>query len=144
MRNNSAVCFVLLILVCMTGCAHAAPSGGIRVCVKKTCYAVDVMRTDAERARGLMFRKGLDEGQGMFFVFEAEGIYPFWMENMSFPIDIVWIDRHKRVVYAAENVPPCSAEPCPVYTPPARAMYVLEIPAGDVMKNRIKTGDTVR
>ena len=132
--------FAILLIFSATAC-HSAPE---RICLKDACFSVDVMRTDAERTQGLMFRKGLDQGQGMFFVFDAEDIYPFWMKNMLFAIDIVWLDKEKRVVYAAANVPPCVTDPCPVYKPSAPAMYVLEIPAGDVARYSIKPGDRLR
>ena len=119
-------------------------SSGERVCLRDTCYAVDVMRTDAGRAQGLMYRKGLDQGRGMLFVFDQEDIYPFWMKNMLFAIDIVWLDQNKRVVHIEANVPPCSTDVCAVYTPSAKALYVLEIPAGDAARNGIGMGDTIK
>jgi uncharacterized membrane protein (UPF0127 family) len=114
------------------------------VCFRKACYAVDVMRTDAQRQQGLMFREGLGQGKGMFFVFDAEDVYPFWMKNMLFAIDILWLDKDKRVVYMAADVPPCRTDVCPVYTPSAKAMYVLEILAGDAARHAIHLGDSLR
>jgi uncharacterized membrane protein (UPF0127 family) len=140
MRIDRSCHIFLLTFLFFTGCAFA----GERVCLRKACFSVDVMRTDAERARGLMSRQGLDEGQGMFFVFNAQDVYPFWMKNMFFAIDILWIDKNKRVVHIESNVAPCIVDPCPVYTPAAKAMYVLEIPAGDAVKNGITVGDTLR
>jgi len=124
----------------LTGCASALE----RVCVREACFSVEVMRTDAERARGLMFRQGLDAGKGMFFVFDKEDVYPFWMKNTLFPIDIIWLDKDKRVVHVASDVPPCRTTPCPVYTPSAKALYVLETPAGDAARYGIKPGDILR
>ena len=45
------------------------------------------------RSKGLMFRKSLPENEGMLFVFDREGYHRFWMMNMSFPIDIIWINN---------------------------------------------------
>ena len=118
--------------------SHAAGEG---LCIHGACFEIELMHTDEEKARGLMFRKGLDEGRGMFFVFDQEDIYPFWMKNMAFPIDIIWFDRELRAVHIEANVPACSTDPCPVYTPGARAMYVLEIPAGAALKHGIVLGD---
>ncbi len=102
------------------------------------------MRTDEERARGLMFRPELAEGRGMFFVFDQEDIYPFWMKNMSFAIDMLWLDKEQRVVFIRPNVPPCRAEECPVYTPAVKALCVLEIPAGAAARSGIRVGDSAR
>jgi uncharacterized membrane protein (UPF0127 family) len=140
MRSNYFVPAVLTVLLSLSGCAPQ----GERICLRDICYSIDVMRTDVQRQQGLMFREGLGQGKGMLFVFDAEYIYPFWMKNMLFAIDILWLDKNKRVVYMETNVPPCRSEACSVYTPSVKAMYVLEIPAGDAAKHRINLGDTLR
>lgn len=86
--------------------------------------------TDDARQQGLMFREKIEENQGMLFVFEAEDIHAFWMKNMKFPIDIIWLDAQKRVVHLEHEVPPCAADPCPSYIPKALATYVLELKSG--------------
>jgi hypothetical protein len=86
--------------------------------------------TDDARQQGLMYREKMDENQGMLFVFEGEDIHAFWMKNMTFPIDIVWLDAQKRIVHLESNVPPCVADPCPSYVPKSLAMYVLELKSG--------------
>jgi len=73
----------------------------------------DLVKSEEDRARGLMFRKTLNEDQGMLFVFESEGLYSFWMKNMNFSIDILWLDGQKRIVHLEREVPPCKKEPCP-------------------------------
>jgi septum formation protein len=123
-----------------SGCAEAQE----RVCVRQACYTVDVVRTDEARRQGLMSRPGLEQGKGMFFIFDSEAVYPFWMKNMLFSIDIIWLDKNKHVVHIATDVPPCRTEPCPVYTPSVRAMYVLEVPAGDAARYGIQLGDIMR
>ena len=55
------------------------------------------------------------------------GIYPFWMKNMNFPIDIIWIDENGNIVYRVINADPSSYPK--TFTPSASARYVLEIPA---------------
>jgi uncharacterized membrane protein (UPF0127 family) len=140
MRSDRFVPAFFFIFLFLAGCVSA----GERVCVREACFSVEVMRTDAERAQGLMFRTGLDQGKGMFFVFDTEDIYPFWMKNTLFAIDIIWLDKDKRVVDIASDVPPCRTTPCPVYTPSAKVLYVLEIPAGDAARYGIKPGDSLR
>ena len=135
--RNKFVFFCLILL--LPGCA----SNTEQVCVGKACFSADVVRKDTDRAKGLMFRKGLAQDKGMLFVFENEDIYPFWMKNMTFPIDIIWISKDKRVVHIETNVPPCQQAPCAVYTPSAKASYVLEVSAGDAVQKGIKSGDQV-
>ncbi|MFO7981299.1 MAG: DUF192 domain-containing protein [Candidatus Aminicenantes bacterium] len=86
--------------------------------------------TDQERQLGLMLRECINPDQGMLFVFEREGIHSFWMKNMKFSIDIIWLDRDKRIVHIEKNVPPCKTEDCPSYAPPVFSKYVLEIKQG--------------
>jgi len=97
--------------------------------------------TDAERARGLMFREKLFPDQGMLFVFERESAAAFWMKNTLIPLDMLWLDRDRRVVHIERNVPPCKADPCPSYAPSRPGLYVLELPAGAADRFGLKTGD---
>ncbi|MEM4715686.1 MAG: DUF192 domain-containing protein [Candidatus Caldarchaeum sp.] len=105
---------------------------------------VELADTAEKRAQGLSDRDRLEEGWGMLFVFEQPGIYSFWMYRMRFPLDIIWVDAEGRVVYVVEKAPPCQVnEPCPSYTSPAEAVYVLEVRAGFVEENRIGIGSRV-
>jgi uncharacterized membrane protein (UPF0127 family) len=140
MRNDHLACAFLLTFLFLTGCASAQE----RVCLRQACYSVDIARTDETRMQGLMSRPGLGQGKGMLFIFDTEAVYPFWMKNMFFSIDIIWLDRDKHVVHIASDVPPCITEPCPLYTPSASALYVLEIPAGDAVRYGIQPGDVIR
>jgi len=108
----------------------------------KTIFA-DLVKTEEDRMRGLMFRKTLNEDQGMLFVFVSEGLYSFWMKNMNFAIDILWLDRHKRIIHLEREVPPCEKEPCPSYAPRVPAKYVLEIKAGSIEKRKLKLYDRI-
>ncbi len=97
--------------------------------------------TPEKRAKGLMFHNKLSEREGMLFVYESEGIYKFWMKNVFFPIDIIWIDSNLSVVYVKKNAPPCTTVQCQIYTPPVTAKYVLEVMAYFTEKYEIKVGD---
>lgn len=96
----------------------------------------EVARTDAEREKGLMDRKTLCPECGMLFVFNKEEKYRFWMKNTLLPLDMIFIDKTKKVadIQAAE---PCLKEPCRIYEPKAPCSYVLEVPAGTFTKDLI-------
>jgi len=97
--------------------------------------------TEEQRQRGLMFREQMKEDQGMLFIFETEDIYAFWMKNMRFSLDLLWLDSERRIVHVEENVPPCATEPCPSYEPSRPARYVLELVNGSVKKHNLRLGD---
>jgi uncharacterized membrane protein (UPF0127 family) len=96
---------------------------------------------EEERARGLMFREEILENQAMLFLFAEEDIHSFWMKNMRFPIDILWLDRDRRIVHIEARVPPCPREPCPTYSPAAAALFVLELQSGFTEKHRLRLSD---
>lgn len=119
-----------------------------------TAVALEVADTEAKRNRGLMFRESLAERDGMLFVFERPGFYPFWMQNCRIAIDILWLDDAFTVVSLAESVPPCrlqGCEPpcasnsCPSYAPSAgtTARYVIEVASGFAARHGVKPGQTV-
>jgi uncharacterized membrane protein (UPF0127 family) len=98
-----------------------------------------VADTAALRERGLSGRKGLAENEAMLFVFDNIGRPGFWMQDMLFSIDMLWLDSTKRVVYIVPNIGP---ETYPkVFKPPTDAQYVLEVSAGNAAKIGIQVGD---
>ncbi|HZX14659.1 MAG TPA: DUF192 domain-containing protein [Thermodesulfobacteriota bacterium] len=104
---------------------------------------IEIADNFEERAKGLMFRDRLPENTGMLFVFENEGNYPFWMMNMRFSLDMIWIDSDGKVVYVAKDVPPCSLS-CRAIDPNNNAKYVLEVDAGFADKYGVVEGSFVR
>ena len=98
----------------------------------------EVAASQNERERGLMYREELGEDAGMLFVFEKEDKYQFWMKNVNFPLDIIWVNKDMRVV-DIQTAMPCT-EHCIEYTPDYPARYVLEVPAGFTAAHNIKTG----
>ena len=93
-----------------------------------TSIEVEIVDTPRARTKGLSGRKTLPDGTGMLFVFDQGGEYGFWMKEMNFAIDIVWIDEGLEVVGITERLTP---ETFPeIFYPPRKVMYVLELPAG--------------
>ncbi len=100
------------------------------VCYKKHCFEVELARTHQERSTGLMGRESLDKDEGMLFFFDKEGRHSFWMKNTLTPLDIIWIDSNKEVIFISKNTQPCKTDFCPTITPDKKAKYVLEINGG--------------
>jgi len=106
---------------------------------------VDVVRTPKEREQGLMGRSALPEDEGMLFIYETASTSAFWMKDMNFPLDLVFIGSDKSVVEMMGKVPPCQTadEFCTRYKPNHPSRYVLELAGGFVEKYGIQPGDTV-
>lgn len=113
------------------------------VCFGKNCFQVELAITEARRETGLMNRKELDKDNGMLFVFDKEGIYPFWMKNTLIPLDMIWTDISGKVVFISQNVQPCKTLICPTVIPLAKAKYVLEVNAGICQSIGLKVGDVM-
>ncbi len=100
-----------------------------------------IARTPSTRERGLSGIPSFDEDEGMLFIFPEPGVYAFWMKDMNFAIDIVWISSDRRVVGVTENISP---ETYPeTFGPPQKVQFVLEVLAGSAKKFGLKEGSTV-
>jgi uncharacterized membrane protein (UPF0127 family) len=103
-------------------------------------FSVELATTDAEREKGLMFRKELPEGQGMLFDFERDQPVAFWMHNTLISLDMLFIRSDGRIARIAENAKPESDDLIPSGTP---VRGVLEVIAGTARQMGIKPGDRV-
>jgi len=109
-------------------------------------FNVEIASTSVERARGLSYRPSLLADSGMLFIFSHGGVQTFWMKDMHFPLDMIWISGN-TVAGFAQNVPaPATATGTalwnlPVYASPDNVDKVLEVNAGVVAKYNIKIGD---
>jgi uncharacterized membrane protein (UPF0127 family) len=129
MRKTLALTTVFLALF-ISGCINEAQPEN-QVCIRGKCFDVELAVTPEERSSGLMGRSHLDTGKGMLFVFDEEGNHSFWMKDMRFALDIIWISADRDIVYVSSYTQPCEVlKPCPSITPPEKAKYVLEINAG--------------
>ncbi|MDE1975201.1 MAG: DUF192 domain-containing protein [Patescibacteria group bacterium] len=96
-----------------------------------------VASTSAEQERGLGGRSSILVDQGMLFPFRYPGDYGFWMKDMSFPLDMVWISSDKKV---SGVTPGISADSYPeVFYPPVAISYVLELNSGGAAAYGIAT-----
>lgn len=100
---------------------------------------VEIADTQAERVLGLYGHEPLLENEGMFFVFPNKEIQGFWMKDMLFPIDIIWIDG-QMVVGFQQNAQPENPVKT-IYYSPAPVDSVLEVQAGFVVQNEVHIGD---
>lgn len=101
----------------------------------------EIADSDQELEKGLSGRICIGENEGMLFVFKEPGYYNFWMKDMKFPIDIVWVDANKRVIEVTDNIQPSTYPDTFIST--RRPQYVLELKAGQAAKLGITSGKTL-
>jgi len=102
---------------------------------------VELARNEDERRRGLMYRRSLAGGSGMLFVFPESGPHQFWMHNTYIPLDMVFLDADKKVVFVEERAEPMTDTP---RGPSAPTLYVVEVPGGWARSHGIEPGVTAR
>ena len=105
------------------------PSGVIRALIAST---------SAEQTKGLGQKDSLPADEGLLFIFPQQGSYGFWMKDMKFPIDIIWINEDRSVAGISDNISPLSYPA--TYFPPKPILYVLEINAASAGRYGIATG----
>jgi len=107
-------------------------------------FEVTVATSQQEREIGLSQTKSLQQDQGMIFLFEKPDYHSFWMKNMKFPIDIIYINGDKIVTIQNDAQPPKENEEISIiYTPTEPSDKVLEIQAGLSKEYNFKNGDKI-
>lgn len=104
-------------------------------------FTVEIAETPEQRAQGLMFRRQLDAGTGMLFLFGGSEVRGMWMKNTLIPLDMLFIDETGEIVRIEERTVPHS-ERAIISGEPVAA--VLEVNAGTASRLMIKPGDRVR
>ena len=104
---------------------------------------IEIADTLEKQIQGLSDRQSLCPDCGMLFVFPTARVQRFWMKNMRFPLDIIWINNNK-IVNISKNLPPEGEHPTRAYSSIEPADYVLEINAGAARKWGIRIGDEVK
>ena len=101
-------------------------------------YRLALATTEQTRRAGLGGRSAMATDQGMLFVFDKPAVQCFWMEDMQFPLDIIWLNAAKKVSYVKQNVSP-DTYPA-VFCSPAATKYAVELNAGEVAKQHVEIG----
>ena len=114
------------------------------VSLRGATFMVEVAETSEQQSRGLMFRKSMPQDSGMLFVFEEEEIQPFYMKNTFIPLDIIWMDKDKRIVFIKKRAPACNGDKYELIDPGKKARYVLELNAGASDSIGLQIGDMAR
>lgn len=140
MRKTVYAIVLSIVSFVFSGCSSAHYK---KACFNTGCIKVELAVSPEERTIGLMYRDKLEYIGGMLFVFNDGDVPSFWMKNVRFPLDIIWFDRHKRILHIDENVLVCSDD-CPGLSFDGPVRYVLEVPAGFSKEKGLKIGDILK
>lgn len=134
---------ISLSLFILTGCSQQNLSS---VAINDKVFKVEVVTEETEQQQGLSGRQSLAADQGMLFVFPDKQVRSFWMKDMNFNIDLLWLDNDKIIGWQVDLSAPdrnISEEKLINYTSPQPVDKVLELPAGTIADLDIKVGDRV-
>lgn len=107
----------------------------VTVSIDGNILKAEVADTTEKRTLGLSGRESLGENSALIFVFDTPGKYGFWMKDMNFPIDILWLNRNNKIIGITKNAKP---EDFPeIYYPAELVSTVIETNAGWIEKNNI-------
>jgi len=115
-----------------------------KVTVKGFELNADLAVTQEQMSKGLSVKDKLEENESMLFVFEDLSRHSFWMKDMKFPIDIIWLDRNGKIVHVEKNLQPCvSVLICTNYSPNTDSHYVLETVSEFTQRHNISVGTDI-
>ena len=142
MRALRWTAFILFGLLVATGPVRPAEQQTLEIASKTGVhvFSVEIAENDADRAKGLMYRKELPEGKGMLFDFKREQSVSFWMQNTYISLDMLFIRGDGTILRIAENTEPLSTRMVPSG---GSVLAVLEVIAGTSRKLGIAPGDRV-
>lgn len=135
-----AIIFIFLLSACSFQNANIKK---VEIKINNTVITADLAETLDAQIKGLSGREELGENEGMLFVYSNKKIPTFWMKDMLFPIDIIWIFNNK-IIDISENLPIPENGEIKRATPAKEVNYVLEVNAGFAKSNGLKAGDEVQ
>jgi uncharacterized membrane protein (UPF0127 family) len=140
--NHSKVFFILFAVVAITLIGYLTTQNyKSKVIVNGKTFIVDVSDTAYTKTKGLSGRDPLKTNEGMIFLFEKPEKEGFWMKDMKFSIDIIWIDENMSVIHIEKSLSPDTYPK--VYYPESPAKYVLEVSSGQADALGLKLGDKI-
>lgn len=142
--------FFIVVIFCMfvfifTGCSQNKQDNySHKITIGKKSLQIEIADTPAKLSRGLSGRESLCPDCGMLFVFDKPLVPSFWMKDMKFPLDIIWI-KDDQVIGIISDLPPLKSNAKPIYYhSPQPINYVIEVNSGWAQSRKIKIGDRVK
>jgi uncharacterized membrane protein (UPF0127 family) len=135
---------LLLVLAVLSNVSACQAQPRVKILTKgsgEVAFLVEVADTAGKRQMGLQYRQALADDRGMIFLFPTESLQTFWMKNTPISLDMIFINRDRKIVGIVERTVPFSLDARSVSKP---SQYVLEINGGLARRYGIQTGDSVR
>lgn len=133
----SGIVLILVVLVASYVYRNFQPSSELKL--GSGVFAIQVADTDAKRTNGLSGVSHLNANQGLLMVFPSDDEWGVWMKDMKIPLDIIWMDHEKKVIYIVTDASP-ELGTSKTFTPKDPARYVLEVTSGTVKNAGIQVG----
>lgn len=150
---KATTCSILAIIMVLSAGWAVLRQASIEYRGRPTLYDVkignltipsEIANTPETLEKGLSGRFHLPKKMGLLFIFPVAGEYSFWMPNMNFPIDLIWINADRKIVDFEQAMQPETDYANPhYYAPPEPILYVLEVNAGFVKKHKLTIGQEV-
>lgn len=137
---NTSLCALVLSCGVLVGAAKGPQTVMVDTGPGVACFEVEIADTHFSRARGLMHRDTLGANEGMLFVYDRDRPVTFWMKNVAFPLDLMFIDSSGRIAHIVEEAEPDSTAPI---ASGVAVGAVLEIRGGASRRAQIRPGHTV-
>ncbi len=153
MLKNKLI-FIILILFFLTGCKQTAstlsnqkildnqPKQISSVLINGEVFQVELATTKEQQIKGLAGRENIANNFGMLFVYDDYILPGFWMKDMLFPLDIIWL-RDNIIIGWETAAVYLTNDPLSIYYPPTPINNVLEVPAGTAVRLELKVGQKV-
>jgi uncharacterized membrane protein (UPF0127 family) len=147
MRYKKVGSLLWIFLLC-TSCVNAENRPQPRLAAKELVIATDggtvtvlaeVAVTDNERAKGMMWRTGMKDGEGMLFVYDRDIQMSFWMKNTLLPLSIAFISSRGEILEVYDMEPGDTRS----VKSERYCRYALEVPQGWFDRAGIRPGDLV-
>lgn len=104
-------------------------------------FRARIALNESDRTKGLSGVTNMNADQALVMAFPSSSKWQIWMKDMKVPIDIIWLDVNKKIVYIVKNASPVDSD-SKIFEPKTSAKYVIELPAGSVDAKSIKTDST--
>lgn len=144
LKNNKNIGFLVPVFFVLIVCVFLSATGKqyVKLITQNGPIYLDVARDQKTREKGLSGKDFISFNHGMIFEFEASGQYCFWMKDMNFPIDIIWLNSDKEIIKISNNIKPESFPE--QFCPESPAQYVIELQSGEAANNNLVVGQKLK